>query len=101
MLFILNSVPEIMEQYRHLSQSNYIPIPEPITITSPLQSALFFHYYKDYNAEGVRVRFGIRLPNIYIKKFSSKFKKFSEVDLRFNEMERIYHSLNFLVNYVN
>ena len=43
MLFILNSVPEIMEQYRNLSQSNYIPIPEPVTITSSLQSALFFH----------------------------------------------------------
>ena len=57
MLFILNSVQEIMEQYRHLTQYNYIPIPEPVTITSSLQSALFFHYYKDYNAEGVGVRF--------------------------------------------
>ena len=64
MLFILNSVPEIMEQYRNLSQSNYIPIPEPVTSTSSLQIAQFFHYYKDYNAEGVRVLFGIRLPNI-------------------------------------
>ena len=101
MLFILNSVPEIMEQYRNLSQSNYILIPEPVTITSSLQSALFFHYYKDYNAEGVRLRFGIRLPNIYIQKFSSKFGTFSEIDLRFNEMERIYQSLTFLINYVN
>ena len=95
MLFILNSVPEIMEQYRNLSQSNYIPIPEPVTFTSFLQSALFFHYYKDYNAEGVR------LPNIYKQKFSSKFGTFSEIDLRFNEMERIYQSLTFLINYVN
>ena len=101
MLFILISVPEIMEQYRNLTQPNYIPIPEPVTITSSLQSALLFHYYKDYNAEGVRVRFGIRLPNIYIQKYSSKFGEFFEVDLRFNEMERIYQSLTFLVNYVN
>ena len=101
MLFILNSVPEIKEQYRILSQSDYIPIPEPVTITSFLQIALFFHYYKDYNAEGVKVRFGIRLPNIYIQKFSSKFGKFSASDLRFNETERIYQSLAFLVNYIN
>ena len=42
MLFILNSVPEIMEQYRNLTQSKYIPIPEPVKITSSLQSALVF-----------------------------------------------------------
>ena len=101
MPFILNYVQEIMEQYRNLSQSNYIQIPEPVTITSSRQSALFFHYYKDYNAEGVRVRFGIRLPNIYTQKISSKFGTFSEIDLRFDEMERIYQSLTFLVNYVN
>ena len=95
-LFILNSVPEILEQYRNLTQSNYIPIPEPVvTITSSLQSALFFHYYKDYNADGVRVRFGTRLPNIYIQKSSSKFGESSEIDLRFNEMERVYQSLTF------
>ena len=101
MLFILNSVPEIMVQYRNLTQANYIPIPEPVTIISSLQSALFFHYYKDYNAEGIRIQLGIRLPNNYILKFSSKFGEFSEIDLRFNEMERIYQSLTFLVNYVN
>ena len=101
MLFILNSVPELMEQYRNLTQPHYIPIPEPVTITSSLQSSLIFHYYKDFNAEGVRVRFGIRLPNIYKHKLSSKFGAFSETDLRINEMERIYQSLTFLVNYVN
>ena len=78
-----------MEQYRNLTQSNYVPIPEPVKITSSLQSALFFHYYTDYNAEGVRVRFGVRLPNIYIQKFSSKN---SEIELIFNEMERIYQA---------
>ena len=52
MPFILKSVPEIMEQYRNLTQSNYIPITEPVTITSSLQSALFFRYYKVYNAQG-------------------------------------------------
>ena len=88
-----------MEQYRNISQSNYIPIPGPVTITLSLQNALFF--FKDYNAEGVRVRLGIRLPNTYIQKFSSKFGIFSEIDLRFNEMERIYQSLTVLVNYVN
>ena len=93
MFLILNSVPEIMEQYRNLSQSNYIAIPEPVTITSSLQSALFFHYFKNYNAQGVRARFGIRLPNIYIQKFTSKFETLSKIDLRFNEMVRIYQSL--------
>ena len=83
-------VPEIMEQYRNLSQSSLIQIPEPVTITSSLQSALFFHYYNGYNAEGVRLQFGIRLPNIAIQKFNSKLEKFSEIDLRFNEIERIY-----------
>ena len=52
LLFILNSVSRIMKVCRVLSQLNYIPIPEPVTITSSLQSALFFPYYKDYNAEG-------------------------------------------------
>ena len=101
MLIILNSVPEILEQERNLTQSNYIPIPEAVTITSSLQSALFFPYYEDYNAEGVGVRFGKRLLNNYIQKFSSKFGEFSEIDLRLMEMERIYQSLTFLVNYVN
>ena len=90
-----------MEQYKNLTQSNYVSIPEAVKITSSLQSVLFFHYYKDHNAEGVKVRFVIRFPNIYIQKFSSKFGTFSEIDLRFNEMERIYQSLTFLVNYVN
>ena len=101
MLFILDSVPEIMEQYRNLSQSNYIPIPELVSITSSLQSALFSHYYKDCNAEVVGVRFEIRLPVIYIQKISSKLGTFSEIDFRFNEMERICQNLTFLVNYVN
>ena len=101
MLFILNFVVEIMEQYRNLSQSSYIPTPEPVKITSFQQSALFFQHYKDYIAEGVRVRFGIRLPNIFIQKLSSEFVTFSEIDLRFNEMERIYQNLTFLTNYVN
>ena len=100
-VFSLIFLPEIMERYRNLTQSNYLPIPEPVTITSSQQSALFFHYYREYNAEGLRVRFGIRLPNIYVQKFSSKFGNFSEIVLRFNEMERIYQSLTFLVNYVN
>ena len=51
-LFTLNSIPEIMEQHRNLSQSSYTPIPEQVTINSSLQGALFFHIYKNYNAEG-------------------------------------------------
>ena len=99
-LFILNSVPEILEQYRNLAQANCIPIPDPIAITSSVQSALFFHYYTDYNSEGVKIRFGIRLPNIYIQNFCSKNGILSEIDLKFNEVEQIYQSLTFLVNYV-
>ena len=45
------------EQYRYVSQCSCVPIPEPETNASSLQSALFFHYYKDYNAEGVIVVF--------------------------------------------
>ena len=95
MLFILNFVPEITEQYRNLSLSNDIPNPEPATITSSLQSALFFFYYKGYNAEGARVRIGKRSHNFYIPKFSSKSGTFSEIEMRFSEMERIYQSVNF------
>ena len=100
LLFILNSVPDILEQYRNISQTNFVPLPEPITITSSLQSALYFHYYKDYNAVGVLIRFGIRLPNAYIQKFDSKNGTFSEIDLKLDEFEKIYQSLTFLVNYV-
>ena len=100
LLFILNSVPDILEQYRNISQTNFVPLPEPITITSSLQSALYFHYYNDYNAMGVLIRFGIRLPNVYIQKFDSKNGTFSEIDLKFDELEKIYQSLTFLVNYV-
>ena len=100
LLFILNSVPDILEQYRSISQTNFVPLPEPITITSSLQSALYFHYYNDYNAMGVLIRFGIRLPNAYIQKFDSKNGTFSEIDLKFDELEKIYQSLTFLVNYV-
>ena len=100
LLFILNSVPDILEQYRNISKTNFIPLPEQITITSSLQSALYFHYYSDYNAVGVRIRFEIRLPNAYIQKFDSESGKFSEIDLKFDELEKIYQSLTFLINYV-
>ena len=95
MFSILNFDPETMEQCIYISQSDYIQIPEPVTITSSVQSALFFRYYIEYNAEGVGVRFGIRLPNIYIQKLSSKCGTISEIDLRFNDMERIYQRLTF------
>ena len=63
-LFILKSVPKILEQHRNLAQANCIPIPDPIAITSSVQSAVFFHYYTDYNYEGLKIRFGISLPNL-------------------------------------
>ena len=96
-LFILNSIPDILEQHRNISQINFVPLPEPIPITktSSLQSALYFHYYNDYNAVGVRIRFGIRLPNAYIQKLDSKNETFSEIDLKFDELEKIYQSLTF------
>ena len=100
LLFILNSVPDILEQYRNISQTNFVPLPEPITITSSLQSALYFHYYHEYNAVGVLIRFGIRLPNAFIQKFDSNNGTFSEIDLKFDELEKIYQSLTFLVIYV-
>ena len=84
LLFILNSVPDILEQYRNISQTNFFPLPEPITINSLLQSVLYFHYYNDYNAVGVLIRFGISLPNAYKKKLDSKNGKFSEIDLKFD-----------------
>ena len=40
------------------------------------------------------------LPNAYIQKFDSKNGTFSEIDLKFDELEKIYQSLTFLVNYV-
>ena len=58
LLFILNSVPDILEQYRNFLQPNFIPLPDPITITS---NALYFHYYNDYNVVGARIRFDIFL----------------------------------------
>ena len=99
--FFLNSICEILEQYRNLAQANCIPIPDPITITLSVQSALFFHCYTDYNCEGVKIRFGIWLPNIYKQKFCFKYGTFSEIDLKFNEVEQIYQSLTFLINYGN
>ena len=95
LLFILNSVPNILEQYRNISQANFVPLPEPITITSSLQSALYFNYYNNYNALGVRIRFGIRLPNAYLQNFDSKNGTFSEIDLKFDELEKICQSLTF------
>ena len=71
-----------------------------MTITSSLQSALYFQYYNDYSAVGVRIRFGIRLPNAYIQKFDSKNGTFFEIDLKFDESEKTYQSLTFLVKYV-
>ena len=100
LLFILNSVPEILEQYRNITQPNFVPLPEPKTITSSLQSALYFHYYNDYNAVGLLIRFGIRLRNAYIQKFDFKNGTFSEIDLKLDELEKIYQSFEFLVNYV-
>ena len=89
-----------MAQNRNLSQSNYIPISEPVTILY-LCRVCYFSLLQGLQGTGVRVRLGIRLPNIYTQKFSSKFGEFSEIDLRFNQMERSYQSLTVWVNYVN
>ena len=102
MILKLNSVPESVEQFnnlRNLFQSIYLPIPEPATITSSLQSALFVHYHQDCNAGGLRVRFGLRLLNLFMQTFSSQFVTISEIDLNFNVMARIYQRLTFLINY--
>ena len=101
LLVILNSVPDILEQHRNISQTNFVPLPDAITKTSSLQSALYFHYYNDYNAVGVRIRFAIHLSNAYIQKFDSKSGTISGINLKFNELEKIYQSLTFLGNYVN
>ena len=42
MLFNLNSAPDILEQYRNISQANFVPLQDPITIASSLQSVLIF-----------------------------------------------------------
>ena len=34
MLFFLNSVPDILEHNRNISQSNFVPLPDPIAIVS-------------------------------------------------------------------
>ena len=34
LLFILNSVPDTLEQYRNILQTNFVPLPDPITINS-------------------------------------------------------------------
>ena len=47
MHFVLDFVTDIMEKYKNSPQSAYMPIPEPITITSSQQSALFLLYSKD------------------------------------------------------
>ena len=96
LLFILNSVPDILELYTIISETNFVPLKDPKTITSSLQSASYFHYYNDYNVVGVRIRFKIRLPSAYIQKFDSKIEKFSKIDLNFGELEKIFQSLTFL-----
>ena len=45
--FNLNSVRDILKQHRKISQTNFAPLPDPITISSSLQSALYFHYYNE------------------------------------------------------
>ena len=40
LLFILNSVSDILEQYRNISQ--FFPLPDSITIFSSLQNAFYF-----------------------------------------------------------
>ena len=86
----LNSVPDILEQYRNTLQTNFVPLQDPIAINSSLQSALLFHYYNDGNVVGVRIKFGVRLPNAYIQKFESKNRTYSENNKKFEELEKIY-----------
>ena len=38
---------------------------------------------------------------VCVQTFCSKYGTPSEIDLNFNEVEQIYQSLTFLVNYVN
>ena len=78
----------------------FVRLTEPITKTSSLQSALYFHYYNDYNILRVAIRFRIRLRNANIQKFDSENGTFSGIDLKFDEMVKIYQDLTFLVNFV-
>ena len=52
LLLFSDSVPDILEQYIIISQTNFVPFPDSITIIFSLQSALFFLYDNDYNVVG-------------------------------------------------
>ena len=55
MLFLLNFV----------TQTNFVPLPDPQTITSSLPIALYFYYNNDYKAVGVRSVFFCESRNNY------------------------------------
>ena len=44
---------------------------------------------------GVRIRFEIRLPKAYIQNFDSQDGTFSEIDLKFDELEKNLSEIGF------
>ena len=52
--------------FNFVTQTNFIPLPDPQTITSSLPIALYFYYNNDYKAVGVRSVFSAN-PEIIIQ----------------------------------
>lgn len=96
-VFVVSSLCSKFEVSKTIEVS--IPIPHPKSITSPTQSALFFHSYSDYQKSGI-VRVGLRYPNFYIQRFDSQSKFVVEIDLKYKEVEYIVKSKEPLMEYI-
>ena len=99
-LFILENLKLIKKSYDNISKTLFIPYPTPKFVKTPQQSALFLHFFKDFqSSKSCMIRFGIRFPEICFEKFIN-FELSSQIYIKIKELEYLLKNQQFLIDYI-
>ena len=73
--------------YDNISKNLFISYPTPKFVKTPLQSSLFFHFFKDFqSSKSCMIRFGIRFPEICFEKIIN-FELSSQIYIKIKELD--------------
>ena len=97
-LFILENLKLIKKWYDNISKTLFIPYPTPKFVKTPQQSALFLHFFKDFqSSKSCMIRFGIRFPEICFEKFI-KFEFSSQMYIKIKDLEYLLKKQQFFID---
>ena len=99
-LFILENLRLIKKSYDNISKTLFIPYPTPKFVKTSQQSALFLHFFKDFqSSKSCVITFGIRFPEICFEKFIN-FELSSQIYIKIKELEYLLKNQQFLIDYI-